>query len=472
MTESSEITKTDLLEEGEKGSIEPKVSEGTDPNGNDSIEIDLASGARSFALKNFSESAECFSRACEKLSKKFGESHPELVDAQISYGKALLNNAISLSNVLGQENQILKEENGNERDRAGGSSEKPDSNGKGKEAAEGSKVQSSSSSSGTSKQKNPTNNPRIYFSGDSSDEDETGEEARSKDKAGADDEDDGGDNDEDDEDENGVYEACSAEEELENAFQVLEIARLTLINQLKKLSDTENRASDDDQIKRLNVKLCTVYDLLAEVHQESEQFELAVESYRDSLKVKESATTGSFSARSLAENHLMIALALEMVPGDPTSLTASIENVERATELMRGCLENLKQKKDEPVKESVGDQNPDGHGETHRSATGIDEEIEEIESLIKELEEKKEDLRTAPRPGSPTEKEAALQEYFASASDPSGLIDRGVINDLSKLVKKRVRSVGESGSKALNLASGSGGMADNDIDAKKQKIDQ
>ncbi|KAI8443190.1 hypothetical protein BY996DRAFT_4537749, partial [Phakopsora pachyrhizi] len=60
---------------------------------------------RSFALKNFSESAECFSRACEKLSKKFGESHPELVDAQISYGKALLNNAISLSNVLGQENQ-------------------------------------------------------------------------------------------------------------------------------------------------------------------------------------------------------------------------------------------------------------------------------------------------------------------------------------------------------------------------------
>ncbi|CAH7672353.1 hypothetical protein BY996DRAFT_6532257 [Phakopsora pachyrhizi] len=80
--------------------------------------------------------------------------------------------------------------------------------------------------------------------------------------------------------------------------------------------------------------------------EESEQFKLAGELYRDSLKVKESASMGLFVARLLADKHLMIALALQRLPGDPTSLTASIENIERATKLMRGCLEDLKKKKD------------------------------------------------------------------------------------------------------------------------------
>ncbi|KAI8459915.1 hypothetical protein BY996DRAFT_6409805 [Phakopsora pachyrhizi] len=55
---------------------------------------------------------------------------------------------------------------------------------------------------------------------------------------------------------------------------------------------------------------------------------------------------GLFVARLLADKHLMIALALQRLPGDLTSLTASIENIERATKLMRGCLEDLKKKKD------------------------------------------------------------------------------------------------------------------------------
>ncbi|CAH7673890.1 hypothetical protein PPACK8108_LOCUS8792 [Phakopsora pachyrhizi] len=49
-----------------------------------------------------------------------------------------------------------------------------------------------------------------------------------------------------------------------------------------------------------------------------------------------------------------MALALKMVPGDPTLLTASIQNVERATKLIRECLEDMKQKKGNgPVKERL-----------------------------------------------------------------------------------------------------------------------
>ncbi|KAI8451745.1 hypothetical protein BY996DRAFT_6506659 [Phakopsora pachyrhizi] len=78
---------------------------------------------------------------------------------------------------------------------------------------------------------------------------------------------------------------------------------------------------------------------------DSEQFKLGGELYRDSLKVKESASMGLFVARLLADKHLMIALALERLPGDPTSLIASIENIEKATKQMRGCLVDLKNSK-------------------------------------------------------------------------------------------------------------------------------
>ncbi|CAH7686110.1 hypothetical protein PPACK8108_LOCUS20717 [Phakopsora pachyrhizi] len=91
---------------------------------------------------------------------------------------------------------------------------------------------------------------------------------------------------------------------------------------------SKNKALDEVQIKRLNNKLCKAYDLLAKAHLEREHFKLAGELYRDSLKVKESASMGSFVARLSG------------------SLTASIENIKRATKLMGGCLEYLKWKKD------------------------------------------------------------------------------------------------------------------------------
>ncbi|KAI8443959.1 hypothetical protein BY996DRAFT_6504292 [Phakopsora pachyrhizi] len=96
--------------------------------------------------------------------------------------------------------------------------------------------------------------------------------------------------------------------------------------------------NDEDQVQRVNINLCRAYDLLAEVHQESERFKLAIELYRDSLKIEESALMGLSVARLLADNHLMFALAFEMIPRDPTSWTASIENIERVTGQMRGCL--------------------------------------------------------------------------------------------------------------------------------------
>ncbi|KAI8451128.1 Cwf15/Cwc15 cell cycle control protein-domain-containing protein [Phakopsora pachyrhizi] len=71
----------------------------------------------------------------------------------------------------------------------------------------------------------------------------------------------------------------------------------------------------------------------------------------------------------------------------------------------------------------------------------------------------------------PEDKMKEGKEYFISASDSSWLIDSGIINNPNKLVKKRVQLAGEDGLKTLNLASGSGGMANIEVIAKRQKID-
>lgn len=228
----------------------------------DSIEADIAEGTRAYALKNYQDATEAFSKACEKLAGHYGDCHPALVDAHICYGKALVKNAIRLSAVLGDpqaENLTDPQLSVTEVAKTSGSSSsqymflgiimgrvaridvifglKP-----------AGPCKSTNQKPGSSK---PSNTPHIHFSGDSSADDSECEDDESE----------------------GDYEqgtaSCTAEEELEAAFQVLELARLILEAQLA-AGTTDSQQEEAEQAKVKN-KLFQVFELLAEVHQEAGQ---------------------------------------------------------------------------------------------------------------------------------------------------------------------------------------------------------
>ncbi|MBW0570116.1 hypothetical protein O181_109831, partial [Austropuccinia psidii MF-1] len=382
----------------------------------DSIEIDLAAGARAFAFKNFPIATDCFSKACEKLDHLYGNQHPALIDAYISYGKALLHNAISLSNVLSQANNPINDSDGIEEISNG----HPLDQSTNQLASQSSSIKPTPASSSKTPACTTINpkNPHIHFSGDSSDEDDTEENHPQADEHEP------------------AEEAVTAEEELESAFQVLENARQSLQTQID--SPTDKLSSQE--LKKLKIKLTTVHELLAEVHQESEQFESAVESYINSLEVKQSAVD-DFSPGSIAENHLMIALALELIPDNAGSLEKAVDHVDQAIDLMKRHLVNLETKLEKfELTVSPLDKTSSPESSQKKDHESLTTEIEEVKSLISELESKKEELKTIAQPPPMTEKDKALQAYLASVN-PSIIDVNGkmIVNDLSNLVKKRQR---------------------------------
>ncbi|KAE9399908.1 hypothetical protein BT96DRAFT_957113 [Gymnopus androsaceus JB14] len=58
---------------------------------------------RAFALKKYEQAVEHYATALELVSQTLGEDSPEIADLYFAYGKALLENAISQSSVLGKD---------------------------------------------------------------------------------------------------------------------------------------------------------------------------------------------------------------------------------------------------------------------------------------------------------------------------------------------------------------------------------
>ncbi|KNZ49448.1 uncharacterized protein VP01_4g11 [Puccinia sorghi] len=188
-------------------------------------------------------------------------------------------------------------------------------------------------------------------------------------------------------------------------------------------------------LDKLQNKLIEVYDLIAQVHQEGEEFELAVESYKSSLEVKK--LRGDVSAGGLAETHLMIALALELIPDEKGGrLEQAIGHVEEAIELMKGELDRLRAKESSGASAAGEDTKKAANGATASS------EVEETQSLIRELEAKRDELKTVPQALPMSEKDKALEAYLAAINSTKPIANgKAAVNDLTNLVKKRPRPV-------------------------------
>ncbi|KAK4049194.1 DNA-dependent ATPase mgs1 [Microbotryomycetes sp. JL201] len=234
------------------------------------VETLLAQGVRSLALKKWPEACEDLSRAVEALAEKYGEFAPECAEPLVLYGRALLNNAIAQSAVLG-----------------GG----PD--GHSKEETEEAAQNAAGSSSAAA---GPSSNRNFSFGGD-----------------GPDDEDENEDEEGDDEQEEEAA-AVDRDDELEAAFGVLDMAR-TIYEKM----DTE-----DAKVKRADV-----HKLLGEVAQESAQFENAVEEYTSALDILQNVLPPY--DRALSELHMLCALALDFLPD---SVSRAVKHAERAKDVL------------------------------------------------------------------------------------------------------------------------------------------
>ncbi|KAM0786536.1 hypothetical protein ACM66B_001993 [Microbotryomycetes sp. NB124-2] len=253
----------------------------------------LARGVRSLALRKWSEACEDLSRAVEALAEKHGEFAPECAEPLVLYGKALLNNAIAQSAVLG-----------------GG----PDGHSKEEteEAAQNAAGSSSAAAAGPSTSRN------FSFGGDAPDDE---------------DDEDGEGEDDDDEDDEGVA-AVDRDDELEAAFGVLDMAR-TIYEKM----DT----------KEAKLKRADVHKLLGEVAQESAQFENAVEEYTSALTILQTVLPPY--DRALSELHMLCALALDFLPD---SVSRAVKHAERAKDVLLlklAHLEKTENKTERDVKE-------------------------------------------------------------------------------------------------------------------------
>ncbi|GAA5902002.1 hypothetical protein JCM8208_006660 [Rhodotorula glutinis] len=361
----------------------------------------LAHGIRALALKKWADACNHLALAVEHATSTHGDLAPENVEALVLYGKALLGSAIAQSAVLGgaapQDNL---------------SDALPASAAASSSAAARPSASTSNATAGPS-------NPKFHFGGDAEDDDGEGE--------GADGEGDGEGDEEGGEGEDGAP-GADREDDLESAFQVLDMARAIVEKEVDKLeSALEGAVKDEDKDKKDELdasrriekeKLADVHRLLGDVATESEQFEPAVTEYSAALSAL--STVVEPHDRALSELHMLIALALDFVPNGTDRAVAHAEQAKAVLVLRLAELENAPEAdRDDKVKR----------------------EIDDIKGLLGDVDMKIEDLRTVPTAPAPTAADSALEAILRQSQ---GVVAQqqqsGSVNDLSGLVKRKKKA--------------------------------
>ncbi|GAA5867029.1 hypothetical protein JCM3774_003760 [Rhodotorula dairenensis] len=358
----------------------------------------LARGIRSLALKHWNDACDQLAQAVEQATAKYGDLAPENVEPLILYGKALLGSAIAQSAVLG--------------------GAAPGADEAGSEAAGGAgaaTAASSSSSSGPAASSSAAarpSKPNFHFGGDAEDDDDDDDGGEDAGEGGP-----GEDEQSGDEDEGGAAQGGDREDDLESAFQVLDMARATLEKQVDAAG--ASTADEQDTLKGKKERLAEVHRLLGDVATESEQFDNAVEEYTSALDL----LTAQYapSNRALSELHMLIALALDFVPN---ANERAVAHAEKAKKVLLLKLDEL---------ERVDEGNRDDKAKR---------EIEDIKGLMGDVDMKIEDLKTVPVAPAPTATDTALEAFLrqssAAAASTSGA---GEVHDLTSLVKKKKKPV-------------------------------
>ncbi|KAJ7210466.1 hypothetical protein GGX14DRAFT_363408 [Mycena pura] len=369
----------------------------------------LEHGKRAFALEKYEQAVEHYATALELMTKKYGDNAPEIADVYFAYGKALLENAISQSSVLGKE----QPEDTAEEEPPG--------------------LSESTSTSG----------PILSFSGDAEDEDTTVDllnVADEEDAAGAD----AGEEGEDGED-------AEPEDDFNAAWEVLDLARAIYTKQ------TDDGADADVQLK-----LAETYITLGDVSLETEKFDQAITDYEAGLALKENLLPRS--SRQIAEAHYKLSIVLDLTSGRLGDAITHAEHALESIECRLALLSNPLAGANDPA--HVPD--PKGKGKSrlvsdasvaNMSATQIQAEIKELEGLKGDLAIKVEELKI--RPDEPRKNASdlvaqALDVELNTNRPANGGAGSGApqaVNDLTAMVvKKKKKPVAEASASGSSAA--------------------
>ncbi|KAG8220811.1 hypothetical protein J3R82DRAFT_2256 [Butyriboletus roseoflavus] len=364
------------------------------------VETVLEHARRAFALKRYEQAVEYYATVLELQTKKHHEDAPEMADLYFSYGKALLENAISQASVLGKE---------------------PEASPQGDE------------------EKRPGNGPILEFGGDGDgedgDEDEDGEGIVDLlGQAGREPE------ESDDED---AGEEGEPEDDFNAAWEVFELAR----------GIYEKGSDGDDRIK---LKLADIYIALGDVSLETEKFDQAITDYSTglALKVELLPTT----SRQIAEAHYKLSMVLDLTSG---RLSDAIVHAEKALE---SVLERIQELKDglsgklppAPVAER-GDKKGKGKGTPflllardlvqNMSKIQMEGELQEMEGLKEDLALKVDELKTTPKAATETAPALAAKVLDQELNTNSIVVpgQPAVVRDLTSIVKKKKKPLETEG---------------------------
>ncbi|KAF8661350.1 hypothetical protein AX16_001445 [Volvariella volvacea WC 439] len=363
------------------------------------VESSVEKAKRAFALKKYEQAVEHYATALELMTKKVGEYAPEAADLYFAYGKALLENAISQSGVLGkaEPEEVPEEDSKPSVGKSGG--------------------------------------PVLSFSGDGEEEDEVVDLLEHANKVMAE-----GDEDEEEEEEG------EPEDDFNAAWEVLDLARAIYEKQT---------SQDKDDVDELKLKLADTYIALGDVSLETEKFDQAIADFEAGLKLKEQLLP--ISSRQIAEAHYKLSIVLDLTSG---RLSESIVHAEKALESVEHRLAELRDGLNgqlPPFTEDTPPSDAKGKGKATHSRlvkdmvqkmtrSQMEAELKELAELREDLALKVDELKTTPSENS----QATAPALAAQALDqelnvkPAGAETPTVVNDLTSMVKKKKKNPDES----------------------------
>ncbi|KAJ7812036.1 hypothetical protein B0H14DRAFT_3090550 [Mycena olivaceomarginata] len=318
-----------------------------------SLETAVEHAKRAFALDKYEQAL---------ITKKCGEDAPETADLYFAYGKALLENAISQSSVLGKD--------------------QPED---GAEEAQGSS----------------SNGPILSFTGDAEDTEVDLKDIAEEADAGED-----GDAEPDDD--------AEPEDDFNAAWEVLDLARAIYARQ------TADDATDED----VQLKLADTYIALGDVSLETEKFDQAITDYEAGLKLKDSLLPRS--SRQIAEAHYKLSMVLDLTSGRLGDAISHAEHALESIECRLELLANPPPPPATGAEPAAPEADPKGKGKgkattrlvqtdviASMSAAQREAESKELAGLKEDLAIKVEELKT--RPDEPLKNASALAEQALDA---------------------------------------------------------
>jgi len=425
----------------------------------------LAIGKRDLLVNNIPEAVSNLAKACELLSKQFGETAKECAEVYYYYGKSLLELSRMESGVLGNALDGVPEEESEsntsqfedpsklsdqektdvtekiadaleqnidelEKMKEKAEEAKKDSTSKAAETKEGTDAAKKAESTDDSKKSETKDDVEAKKpeaeAKDESKEDKKGEKEKAEESKKGDSQDEAMEEDEDVEtgDETGDEAAESSDEKKEEganekkdeeepsnlqlAWEMLELAKIVYT---KLVTD----AKDDDKLALLE-KLCCALCALGEVSIESENYKQAIEDFQACLKKQAEFPKDS---RCRAETHYQLGVAL----GYDAQFDEAVTSLKCAISIIQERITLQEKEESEEAKK----------------------EVTELKTLVPEIEEKIKDTEDMKKEENKKTTEAAA----SSSGDTFGPDKTAEVKPVSSIAVKRKAEEEDSSSKKL-----------------------